>query len=107
MSTLTQTHIYTSAGRQRPVILPSSGTARFVLQLLPGDSGVMQTTCDPPEQLKRGTAIWEDYQGGIEGAVGDVTAVRAVLGHNSGWAKLVVQHQGDKGLVPMNQAGAQ
>jgi hypothetical protein len=90
-----QTYVYTTQGRQRPIFLakPQTGeaSARFILTLLAGDTGVLQTTCDPPREIERGRAVWEDFSGGLEGAATQITALRAVLGKNTGWAKLTVQ----------------
>ncbi|MCA3244468.1 MAG: hypothetical protein INF43_04075 [Alphaproteobacteria bacterium] len=94
VSPLTQTLVYTTTGRQRPVLLTGT-TARFVLTVQPGDCGRVQTTCDPPAQIQHGTALWEDFAGGFEGGVSQVTALRVVLHHTAGWAQLVVQQEGN------------
>jgi hypothetical protein len=90
-----QTYVYTTQGRQRPVFLANPATSeaatRFVLTLLAGDTGVVQTTCDPPREIERGSALWEDFSGGLEGAAAQITALRVVLAKNTGWAKLTVQ----------------
>lgn len=91
---LSQTYVYTTAGRQRPVLLQGA-TTRFVLTVQPGDCGGVQTTCDPPSSVQHNTALWEDYAGGHEGGLNHVTALRVVLRQNSGWAQLVVQQEGD------------
>jgi len=87
-----QTYIYTTTGRQRPVFI-TAPVVRFVLALMPGDSGRVQTSCDPPALVRQGQALWEDYSGGVEGAISQITALRVVLGPISGWAQFVVQQE--------------
>ncbi len=89
------TTIYTTTGPQRPVFLAEGTTAHFVLTLLEGDAGLLQTSCDPPDNIRRGLAAWEPFSGGLEGAVGQITALRAVLTRNTGWARLEMNVKGN------------
>ena len=91
MAPLQQEFVYTNPGPQRPVLLPDGAVVRFSLTMQAGDSGRIETTCDPHAQVGHGQAQWEPYAGGMAGGVAQITALRAVLGRTSGWAQLTVQ----------------
>jgi hypothetical protein len=89
-SPITHTYVYTTPGPQRPVLLPEGKVCRFSLTLLEGDSGYVETTCDP---LSSTHPLWERFEGGLAGGVAHVTALRVVMQKMTGWAELRVQQE--------------
>ncbi len=84
-------HIYTSSGPQRAVFLTAKKKGRFFLSLLPGDEGYIETTSDPIGKHGTHGVLWEAYNGGLAGAVAQITALRVILKRNSGWAELAIE----------------
>lgn len=89
-------HIYTHIGPQTPVKM-AGGKGRFALTLQPGDAARIETTCDPLEGGKY-RPRWEVFEGGLAGAVSEITGLRVVITHLEGWAEFLVETQSEQGV---------
>ena len=65
--------------------------AKFGLELMDGDDGLVEVCFDPIGRVRAGEGVWLPFEGGPGGAVAEATALRANLGRVNGWVKFMVQ----------------
>lgn len=82
------TRVYTQNGRQRPIFLGHGAPLRFVLEVPDGAAAHVVVSHDPPELLARGKGEWCRFEGGAEGVVQGVSALRVVVDEVRGWVTL-------------------
>jgi hypothetical protein len=85
-------YYYTCKGRQRAVFFgPDVAGARFSVELDGGDDATVEVSYEPLEQVRKGRARWEVFDGGLGGSVQGASALRLNVGRVDGWLKLVVE----------------
>lgn len=94
MTRLVSEHYYPNVGVMRPVLC-AEGITR-VHFALDGAEGDVQLTYDPPGNVRKGRALWLTHLGGNAGELHQVSALRAVIRHVDGWAKLTVVEMNDE-----------
>ncbi|NBX85877.1 MAG: hypothetical protein EBQ80_01305 [Proteobacteria bacterium] len=94
MARLRGEYVYTSTGRQRPVFLqPDCVLARFALAAGERDVLRLEVSHDPLAVVRKGSACWQVFEGGMGGGLHGVSALRVVADRLEGWAILTVEQE--------------